>query len=215
MNRTKDHFDERDYQMREMRPSSEDEVVAAFLRAEIGSPRWSPTLRAMLTRDRLTPRVLEHPNFASAEENVYRRRLLGEFRGWGRNTLLLRGFPSDFEWSLVSVRRDELAKIKYINWPYWVEISGGTRLAKEAARRIRAGLAEEHRASYEQVANRVKAGETLPELIVVTGPGPADPLVAVEGHARLTGYFLAEDALPDSLDLFIGRSASVRNWGLY
>jgi len=201
--------------MNELRPSSEDEVIAAFLRAEIGSPRWSPTLRAMLARDRWAARIFEHPNFANPDENSYRRQVLGEFRGWGRNRLLLRGFPSDFKWWLVSISRDELAMIKYINWPYWVEISGGTRLAKDAARRIRAGLAEEHRASYEQLASRVKVGEALPELIVVSGSGVTDPIVAVEGHARLTGYLLAGDALPNSIEIFLGRSPSIASWGLY
>jgi hypothetical protein len=169
----------------------------------------------MLARDQQPLRVLEHPNCSNRDENAYRKRLLGEFRGWGRNSLLLRGFPSDFKWSLVSLSPNELAEIKYINWPYWVEISGGTRLPREAARRIQAGLAEEHRASYEQVADRVRAGDALPELIVVAGPKDSDPLVAVEGHARLTGYFLAEDALPDSVTLFLGRSPSVQTWGLY
>jgi hypothetical protein len=192
--------------MREIRPASEDEVVATFLRAEIDSPRWSATLRGFLARDHMPERTLRAPDFANPAENAYRRRLLGEFRGWGTNRLLLRGFPSDLSWSLVAVTLAELAKIQYINWPYWVEISGGTRLAKDAASRIRAGLAEEHRASY---------GQKLPELIVVSTLSPNDRLVAVEGHARLTAYSLVEGSLPESINIFLGRSASVEEWGLY
>jgi len=84
-----------------------------------------------------------------------------------------------------------------------------------AAARVRTGLVEEHRTGWEQIANRVRAGETLPELIAVTGTGQHDRVVAVEGHARLTGYLLAEDALPGSIEIFLGRSPSVASWGLY
>jgi hypothetical protein len=201
--------------MKTIRPASEDEVIAAFLRAEIDSPRWAATLRAFLARDQQSETILRTPNLASQTENLYRRGLLGEFRGWGRNQLLLSGFPTDFSWSLVAVTPAEIAEIQYINWPYWVELSGGTRLAKDAASRIRAGLAEEHRASYEQVASRVREGQTLPELIVVSTLSPNNRLVAVEGHARLTAYSLAEGSLPESMNVFLGRSASVGKWGLY
>lgn len=196
-------------------PASEDEVIASFLRAEIESPRWQPTLVSFLDRDRMTRSILEKPNLENVRENNYRRKLLGEFRGWGTDRLLFRGFPSDVRWYRVSITPKELTEIQYIDWPYWVKISGGSRLAKDAAARIRAGLAEEHRASYEAIAHRVRAGETLPELIVVTGDAARDRIVVVEGHARLTGYLLAIDAVPDSIQVFLGRSAAVGAWGLY
>ncbi len=39
--------------------------------------------------------MLDRPNLDSPQESSYRRKLLGEFRGWGRDQSLLRGFPSD------------------------------------------------------------------------------------------------------------------------
>jgi len=201
--------------MKQSRPSSEDEVIACFLRAEIMSPRWSPTLMAFLTRDQMPRRVLERPDHSVQEENAYRRRLLGEFRGWGRHMLLFRGFPTDISWFHIAVTPDELAQVQYINWSYWLEISGGSRLAKDVAARIRSGWSDEHRATFEHIAAQVRAGTRLPKLIVVTGLGPHDRIVVVEGHARLTGYLLAEDALPDTIEMFLGRSPTIGTWGLY
>jgi hypothetical protein len=35
----------------------------------------------------------------------------------------------------------ELARVRYVDYDYWVELSGGTHLAADAAPRIRAGVA--------------------------------------------------------------------------
>jgi hypothetical protein len=35
----------------------------------------------------------------------------------------------------------ELATVRYVDYDYWVELSGGSRLAVDAAPRIRAGVA--------------------------------------------------------------------------
>lgn len=35
----------------------------------------------------------------------------------------------------------ELARVRYVDYDYWVGLSGGTRLAADAAPRVRAGVA--------------------------------------------------------------------------
>lgn len=192
---------------------SEDEVIACFLRAEIDSPRWDQHLKSMLLRDRIAPRVLTDPDLQDAVENADRRRLLGEFRGWPKR-LLFENFPKDVTWWRAVMTRQELLQVRYIDWPYWRGLSGGTRLARDAAVRIRQGHDEEHRHGYERIAERVRAGSLFPELIAVTGLRD-ERVVLVEGHARLTGYALAEDALAEEMELLLGRSASVARWGLF
>ena len=86
--------------------------------------------------------------------------------------------------------------ILFINWDWWLELSGGTRRPRDAARRIRAGevagvTAEEH----EPLA---RASATQPELIAATTPAHS-PLVLVEGHFRLTAYALFPDYVPEEL----------------
>jgi hypothetical protein len=44
----------------------------------------------------------------------------------------------------VTLTPSELLRVKYINYDYWVELSGGSRLAADAPARIRAGAAPFH-----------------------------------------------------------------------
>jgi hypothetical protein len=72
------------------------------------------------------------------EENAARRRLLATYRGYGRNEALFAGLPDDISWSRVALTPAELADVRYIDWDYWLEVSGGTRRPRDAIARMRA-----------------------------------------------------------------------------
>jgi len=55
--------------MRRLRPSSETEMVALFLRTELPASRFRDTLRALLERDGLPERVITDPDLGDAAEN--------------------------------------------------------------------------------------------------------------------------------------------------
>ena len=55
--------------MRRLRPSSEAEMVALFLRTELPAARFRDTLRALLERDGLPERVITDPDLGDAAEN--------------------------------------------------------------------------------------------------------------------------------------------------
>jgi hypothetical protein len=59
-------------------------------------------------------------------------------RGYGTRTDYFDGFPDDARWQWMAISPAELARVRYIDYDYWVELSGGTRLAVAAAARIRA-----------------------------------------------------------------------------
>ena len=46
-----------------------------------------------------------------------------------------RCFPHDVRWEWMAITPAELATVRYIDYDYWVELSGGTRLAAGAAPR--------------------------------------------------------------------------------
>ena len=48
--------------------------------------------------------------------------------------------PDDTTWYRTALDREELARIRYIDYDYWTELSGGSRLAVDAAERIRQGI---------------------------------------------------------------------------
>jgi hypothetical protein len=72
--------------MRRLRPSSEAEMVALFLRTELPSDRWRDDLRALLKRAGLPGCVVTAPDLGGDGENQARLRLLTEHRGYGTRT---------------------------------------------------------------------------------------------------------------------------------
>jgi hypothetical protein len=166
---------------------SEDEMIAVFVRGELDSERWGERIRQLGDLDA--------------------RALLEGHRAYERREALFHGFPRDVDWFRADVTRDELLDIRYIDWDWWLDVSNGTRNAREAARRIRAGeipgvTAEEHAPRFDH------------PLIVATTP-VLSPLVLVEGHVRLTAYALFPDRVPDEVEIVLGISEQMAGWALF
>ncbi len=202
--------------MRLVAPASEDEVVALFLRTEIGSVRFRDDILRLLERDGVPRKIIDYPDTSDDTENAYRRELLGKFRGWGRNAGMFQGFPRDVRWYRAVVSRKELAWVRYIDYDYWVELSGGTRLPADAARRAREGVDVfgVPSSGFLPLARAVREGSVFPELILV-GRDESSYLVVMEGNARLTAYFLEPESIPEELGVLVGFSAGITSWGLY
>src|SRR6516225_9488864 len=200
--------------MRWLRPSSEAEMVALFLRTELPAARFRDTLRALLQRHGLPQSVITAPDLGDDAENQARLRLLTEHREYGTRTGLFEGFPDDVRWQWMAITPAELATVRYIDYDYWVELSGGTRLAVDAAPRIRAGVAPFGVPSDWALgmAQAVADGARFPPLILVT-TGPAGGVVVLEGHARLTAFMLARDRLPPELEVLVGSAPAMTRWG--
>jgi hypothetical protein len=144
----------------------------------------------LLARDRKDRRILEAPDLGSAEENAYRARLLGEWRGYGRNADVFTDLPEDTCWFRAVLESADHECLKYINDDYWTDFSGGSRLVRDAAARIRDGAIEPGEAAcYRRFADDLAAGVRFVEPILLYNPG-TDELVVMEGHIRLTSYLL-------------------------
>ena len=195
-----------------LRRATEAEVLARFLQGELESPRWSGRLRELLADGGDDPSLVTRPDLSNASENEAREALLDRFRGWSKREGLFFGFPERIDWFTASLTAKRILAIQYINWDWWLEISGGTRLAPEAAKRIRQGevpgvTAEEHR----PIAMRLQTSAPPPELLAV-GPGDLSKVVLLEGHVRLTAYALYPECLPDELEIFLGISDEITRW---
>ena len=202
--------------MRQLRPSSEAEMVALFLRTELPAPRSRDDLRALLERGGLPERVVTGPDLDNDSENRARLRLLTEHRGYSTRTELFDGFPDDVRWEWLGITPAELAGVRFIDYDYWVELAGGSRLAVDAAPRIRAGVAPFGVSSDWALgmAQAIADGARFPPLILVT-TGAGGDLVVLEGHARLTAFMLAHDRLPPELEVLVGSSPAMSRWGLW
>jgi hypothetical protein len=202
--------------MRHVNDSSEEEMVAHFLAAEFRSGRFGAAIMEHLRLDGMPDRIVIVPDVTSVRENAYRRHLLGAYRGFGKDAELFHGFPTVVQWRWKALCREELRKIRYINYGYWVELSGGSRFPSDAAERITAGI-EAYCVSNQGImaaAAHVGGGGTFPELIVVSTAEDGD-LVVLEGHVRLTAYMLQPLALPSELKLLVGFPPEFADWPLY
>lgn len=191
-------------------------VIAEFLRAEIDSPRFGPRVRARLETDGRDLRVITHADTSSAADNAYRAALLHGYRGTGGSAPLLEGLPTDFAWHRASLPREELGELHYIDYPYWNELSAGTRSPVVAAERIHAGLRAQDRPNdgFRALASRLCAGADLGMPIAIAS-GPATPLIVLEGHTRVTAMALRPECLPAHIELYVGFAAAVRDWMYY
>jgi len=199
--------------MRRLRPSSEAEMVALFLRTELPAARFRDKLEALLDQAGLPERLITAPNLDDPAENQAREQLLTQHREYGTRTGLFDGFPHDVCWEWMAITPAELAAVRYVDYDYRVELSGGTCLAIDAAPRIRAGVAPFGVSSdWALHGPGGRRRSPVPPLILVT-TGPSGGLVVLEGHVRLTAYMLCPDRLPPELEVLVGSSPGAAGWG--
>jgi hypothetical protein len=186
----------------QLRPAEQADAVAAFLRAELESQRFGDALRAALADAGVDERLVTAANLEDAAANALRHEVLFAYRGE-----YLGPWFDELAWYRTALRPAEVLDILYIDWDFWVEVSGGSRRPSDAVPRLRAQGEEP---GYEWIAARP---DDAPLIVVRAAPG--ERLVIVEGHVRLTAYAFLPARLPAQLEVVLGEGESVRRWGCY
>ncbi|MGH2508169.1 MAG: hypothetical protein ACRDHZ_12305 [Ktedonobacteraceae bacterium] len=215
--------------MRTVRPIGEAEMIALFLATEYPAPRTHQHILQVLQREGWPPNIIEQPNLRDGQENAQRRSILRAYRGYGQNTDYFEGlapgveymdyfegFPLDVQWERAMLSKQELEQVTYIAYDYWIELSGGSRLPRDARKKILAGdeVFGVSNQKVLQMAEAFRSGARFPTLILV-GKNQERPLVVLEGHTRLTAMFLASECLPAELEVIVGFSEQIERWGCY
>jgi hypothetical protein len=202
--------------MREFVSISEEEMIAAFLQGEINSSRFGSQIEDVLHQDGRALEIIRHPDLNDAADNRYRRYVLDAYRGYDARTGLFAGFPRDVRWMRLRLTPEELRQVRYINYSYWNELSGGSRRPVDAAARVAAGFEafDVSNASYWALAEALARGDPVSSPILV-GSGQEGDLVILEGHLRLTAYFLRPQSIPPATEAIVGISPELRRWALY
>ena|SRR5437879_1917755 len=200
--------------MVERGPARECDVVIAFLQAEISSSRYADKcILPLLQNYRLSRQeLIDSPDLESESDNVVRKALLQRYRGFGSNTLLFRGFPSDVIWRFVEIEPQDHCLLFFAKEENWMQVAEGTRSVQRAATRI-ARLEERG-----ETADRVRAiqqdltsGKSMAPLILVEGKNGM--LILVEGHSRTTAYVGLN--WQRNISALLGFSATMHNWQYY
>lgn len=200
--------------MKLLRSITEDEVISVFLKGEIKSKRFGKEIVAALKgRGR---EIITHPSLKSRKDNIFRRNLLAKVRGFGKNRDLFENFPADVKWFKAIIDAKELKKAMYINYSYWNELSNGTRLPLNSAKNIKENVKVFNVSNklYWEILAAIKKGKKIEPMIFVA-KNRKSRLGVLEGHARLTAYFLEPQMIPKKVEVILGYSDKMDLWDLY
>lgn len=199
--------------MNYLRESSEDEMISEFLRAEYLSERFSEQIKSEMSQLLIAEHVILEADIESANENAQRKKLLGEFRGYGLNQEMFERFPAVTAWNLCSFSSDDLERIRYIDYSYWNELSAGTHLPMAAAETIRKGITiyGQDNDGFLRAAEYIRSGGTFPRMFFLSSD--FDKFVIVEGHLRMTAYALAPECF-NQVEVIVGKcdGDELSNW---
>ena len=161
----------------------ENEMILAFLKAEIDSPRWGQYYLAILSDRGLNKnKIIDCADLSRSEHNIFRAELLGSVRGYGKNDSLFRGFPSDTKWRRTQMSIQNFSGLKYAKFKTWIDLTKGTRLVVDGARNVDLTQVDENaNAHIKAVTNLLKNGKRYPDLIAVEGDNGFFILVEQEG----------------------------------
>jgi len=198
-----------------MKPIEEDEMVLDFLQAEFFSSRFSKFIQGLIQKNKVDERIIIEPNLKSTRENNIRKSVLKDFRG-DSTKWLFTGLPADTKWYTKELLRNEILKIQYSTYTYWMTLSNNTRSPVEAAKMIKSGqeIYGQPNDLFWDIARDIKKGKKFARLICLTTSKNA-PLILMEGHSRLTAYALLPNYIPDKLEVIVGISPNMSSWGLF
>ncbi|MGH2894117.1 MAG: hypothetical protein ACRDPM_12750 [Solirubrobacteraceae bacterium] len=196
--------------MRIVRESNEAEMVAMFLRGELFSERFGPAVRDALLACGEPERLLAEPDLHDGRANQARRAVLAATRGYGEDRELFEHFPANVSWEWIELTPSELAQVRYIAYSYWNELSHGSRLPADAARRIQAGVRPwgVSNEPFQTAAQALRSGQQFPPLILAGRH--RDDLVCLEGNLRLTAHALA--GFPIDIECLVGTTPALKRW---
>jgi hypothetical protein len=190
--------------MRELGPVSNDEMVLAFLRAEIDSPMRAVFYRSVLTALRFDRSLIDSADLNDGYANCIRAVVLGAVRGYGRNDFLFYGFPSNAKWRRVLLDPSEFQRLRYLNdGASWAGLAA-SRSVQDGARNCISDAALAARVGV--LVQAINRGDTVPEIILVED---ADLLVVLEGNTRATAYITAAST---PISALIGSSPTMHEW---
>ncbi len=181
-------------------------MVAAFLKAELASTRFSDELKKAANKLGVPVKVISDPDVESEAENESRARVLGEYRGYKQNHKIFKGFPDDLTWYDAELVRGEIGALHYIDYSYWNELTNRTHRVKDAVANIQKGkiVFNVSHDRFWAVTEDIRQGKHDFESIIAWGDSKDSILTILEGHLRATAFGLAGDKTPETIKVIIG-----------
>ena len=198
--------------MKLLKEIPEAEMVAAFLKAELTSVRFSDELKKSIWSLAVDEAVIVKPDILDEQENALRAKVLGDYRGYRQNRGIFKDFPDKLTWYEAEISRDEIGTLHYIDYSYWNELTDHTHLVKDAVANIQKGKVVFNVSNdrFLVVAKDICEGQYDFEPIILWGKGIDLPFTILEGHLRATAFGIADEKVPEVIKVIVGISSIKR-----
>jgi hypothetical protein len=204
--------------MRILKKSSESEMIAIFLKEEINSIRFNKKIIKLLKKMNINERVVINYDLTNDEENKMRKRLLSQYRGYELDKDIFKNFPINIDWYWIELSVEDIFKIKYITYDYWIELSNGSRFAKDCVNNIKNNIEVfgVSNTGFIEAAEYISNGNKFDPIILVAPVENKGNMIVLEGHLRLTAMNLVIENI-DSITALIGyaEEKELNKWDNY
>jgi hypothetical protein len=188
---------------------AEDDMLAAFLAAEVDSRRFSAPVRAVLDAAGLDDDAVRARTTDDPVTTERRRAALANYRGWERDENVFAGLPTtSIDWWRGELARSALAAVDVVKFVFELDPSLRTRHLLEL-RDLGRDMAEEP--DIVATAAAIRRGDPIVEPILVTAPS-AERLVILEGHTRLSAYARLDGEAPAWIPVIVGITPDAAEW---
>ena len=171
--------------LRKLRPVSEHEVIAKFLKSEFYHAEF----------DRLRERyagMVDRPDFSNPRQNELRKALLYHRRG-----RLWRELPPDTEWWEVELTADDPARMRVFARNQWIRAGFPDFLLLNAVEKLRRRMEANSQDPFIQklrsLAAEMSSDEAYGSIVLIT-TDPSAPITIIEGNHRMTAAALVSPA---------------------
>ncbi len=196
--------------------ATEDQVILAWLQAEIESPGFQqyligdPPNPANLS---LALKLARSPDLHDDEQNRMRRQIVANTHGFGMGVGQFQGLANDIKWRRFKLTAGEVGEMLYASR------SGAWTILAPVSRKVAEGASKVGHVFTGDATNMVvlslayginHTDKKVPEIIALRRPDGL--LVILEGHARATAIVLEASRFKHGVEAYVGESPSVPNW---
>jgi O-antigen/teichoic acid export membrane protein len=169
--------------LRLLRPLSEEEVIADFLKSEFHHSEFDGYRGEF-------EHIVTRPDVTNSKENAVRRALLFLRRG-----AMWRELPLDTKWFEVELTIEELSRVRFFPRAQWRRVARGSFYLTDVVERIRQKLEGPGDDEFLQKLRRVSDGlqeSSVNPTVLLIGVGDKGPLTILDGNHRVAAAMLSQ-----------------------
>jgi hypothetical protein len=204
------------HDVEDLRAATDDEVILAWLQAEMQSPRFAQSYQPLpwetAADTAYIKQIIETPNVGDPAESFIRKTILAVARGFGCGRYIFTGLTNDITWRRVRFTTDEIGQMFYANnVASWRTLSATLRVS-EGAERVRDIQPQDDYVQIIALAQKIHDSDlpSLPEIICLSRPD--GDISVMEGHSRATAFVMEAAKCAEGVEAYVGAGASVANW---